>query len=157
MPFSSPRSSTPISLLGVSYPFVISAGRKLGKNGGRMFRGHYISSRTVHLTSPDSTRREECRSSRGRKPASRRGGHGGGARERERERDSDVVPTFSWNLVSSTRYFSPPLPSESSSFVFEQGSFVSVGRDSLDLRANPSMAAAVSPRYQLSRRRRRRG
>lgn len=48
----------------------------------------------------------------------------------------------------------PSPSSESSSFVFEQGSFVSVGRDSLDLRANPSMAAAVSPRYQLSRGRR---
>lgn len=74
-----------------------------------MFRGHYISSRTVHLTSPDSTRREECRRLGDENPplvAAATVAEG----ERERERDSDVVPTFSWNLVSSTRYFSPPLP-----------------------------------------------
>lgn len=74
LPFSSPRSSlTPISLVGVSRIQVISAGRKLRKNGGRMFRGHYISSRHGSFNIAGfHPRWEECRDVSGTKRVRKR-------------------------------------------------------------------------------------
>lgn len=144
LPFSSPRSSlTPISLVGVSRIQVISAGRKLRKNGGRMFRGHYISSRHGSFNIAGfHPRREECRDVSGTKRV----------RKRERQWRSAHL------LVESRVIYQVLLPfpsSESSSFVFGAGVLrICRSRLLFDLRANPS-PWLLPPRYQLSRRERR--